>query len=242
MAHTGGLDEDKEADVHEDDRHPKQVSANSVGAIPSRAHQGPGGRGRGASHSTAPRQVPGHGVPENDEIRREGSGRIREKEDKTEARGRRASREGKKEKRGTDDTPLPQQTLSRKLQERVIRAKGKVVDCFKQHWEDGWDTYRSAVQERRKQPTHRERISQSRTQKLHAELAKAESSLAVRTGVIGFADFLHRMGRSVMLRDTGTTDFQTLTSTGKGVKAACRWLIKLGILGQYRLAAELLYQ
>ena len=179
------------------------------------------------------------------------------------------------ETRVAEDTPLPEQTLTREVQERVTRAKGKVVDRFKQQWEAEWETYRTAVQERRKQPTHREGIHHGRTQKLHAELAKAESSLVVqmRTGVIGFADFLHRMGvpgyetpgchcghmrqtakhillfcpqytrgRAGMLRDAGTTDFQTLTSTGRGVKAACRWLINLGILGQYRLAAELLYQ
>ena len=48
--------------------------------------------------------------------------------------------------------------------------------------------------------------------------------------------------RPDLVARAGTTDFQILTATNKGLKAATKWLMGTGILGQYRLAAELLYQ
>ena len=43
-----------------------------------------------------------------------------------------------------------------------------------------------------------------------------------------------------MLHKAGTTDYNTLTSTRKGLRAAARWLMPKGLLPQFRLAAEFL--
>jgi len=43
-----------------------------------------------------------------------------------------------------------------------------------------------------------------------------------------------------MLHTAGTTDYNTLTSTRKGLKAAARWLMPKGLLPQFNLAAEFL--
>ena len=43
-----------------------------------------------------------------------------------------------------------------------------------------------------------------------------------------------------MLHKAGTTDYNTLTSTRKGLRAAAHWLMPKGLLPQFRLAAEFL--
>lgn len=47
--------------------------------------------------------------------------------------------------------------------------------------------------------------------------------------------------RPQLFADGGTRDYRVLTSTAKGLKAAARFLMKTGILGQFKLAACLLY-
>ena len=41
-----------------------------------------------------------------------------------------------------------------------------------------------------------------------------------------------------MLREAGTTDFTTLLSTEKGLRAATRWFLRCGILSQFSQAKE----
>lgn len=109
---------------------------------------------------------------------------------------------------------------------------------------------------------------------LHANLAKAESSLAVqtRTEKTGFAQFPHRQRvpsitspacecgwnsqtakhiirhsslqphRRRMLEKAGTRDYRTLVTTPKGLKAVTKWSMKLGLMSQYSLVTEQLYQ
>ena len=51
-----------------------------------------------------------------------------------------------------------------------------------------------------------------------------------------------RPDRQRMLKDAGTTDYEKAVSTSKGLKAVTTWLMKLGLLSQFSLATEQLYQ
>lgn len=46
-------------------------------------------------------------------------------------------------------------------------------------------------------------------------------------------------GRAQMLRQAGTSNLHQLLSTNEGIKASTSWLLKKGILGQFRLAQEM---
>ena len=102
--------------------------------------------------------------------------------------------------------------------------------------------------------------------------AESSLAVQIRTEKIGFAQFLHRQRvpavtspacdcgwhsqtakhivrycslrphRQRMLEEAGTMDYRKIVSTPKGLKAVTSWLMKLGLLSQFSLAAEELYQ
>ena len=47
--------------------------------------------------------------------------------------------------------------------------------------------------------------------------------------------------RRYLFEEAGTNDWDALTSTKKGLKAITRWVMKTGLLGQFSLAANQLY-
>ena len=49
-----------------------------------------------------------------------------------------------------------------------------------------------------------------------------------------------QQGRAQMLQKAGTTDYYSLLSTKKGIKAATDWFLRLGLLKQFSLARELI--
>jgi hypothetical protein len=107
---------------------------------------------------------------------------------------------------------------------------------------------------------------------LHEGLHKAESSIftQIRTGKIGLADFLHKMGvpevtspactcgferetaqhvtvfcprfqsSRSQLHLNGTTDFKRLLTEKAGVARLTRWWLRRGILGQFQIAQKLI--
>ena len=48
--------------------------------------------------------------------------------------------------------------------------------------------------------------------------------------------------QQLMVEEAGTTDYRALVATPKGLQAVTAWLMKLGLLSQFSLAAEQLYQ
>ncbi len=55
--------------------------------------------------------------------------------------------------------------------------------------------------------------------------------------------FCLRLGneRQTLLGKAGTADLERMLTTPRGAKAAARWLISIGLLGQFSLAREQLY-
>ena len=51
----------------------------------------------------------------------------------------------------------------------------------------------------------------------------------------------HARGRHKLFEEAGTNDYRILTTTGRGLKAATRFLMCTGILSQFQLASCLLY-
>ena len=51
-----------------------------------------------------------------------------------------------------------------------------------------------------------------------------------------------RSTRQRMLEEAGTTDYRKLVTTSKGMKLVTKWLMKLGLLSQFSLSTEELYQ
>ena len=49
-------------------------------------------------------------------------------------------------------------------------------------------------------------------------------------------------GRKAMLCEAGTNSYQALTELPKPLKMLTAWLMKLGMLTQFSLAVQLLYQ
>jgi len=44
--------------------------------------------------------------------------------------------------------------------------------------------------------------------------------------------------RAELIQDAGTTDFKEMLTQVRGIRAAARWMIKTGWLGQFLLAKE----
>jgi len=44
--------------------------------------------------------------------------------------------------------------------------------------------------------------------------------------------------RAELIQDAGTTDFKEMLTQVRGIRAAARWMIKTGWLGQFSLAKE----
>lgn len=102
--------------------------------------------------------------------------------------------------------------------------------------------------------------------------AESALATQIRTEKIGFAQFLHqsrvptvdspacdcgwhsqtakhvimycrlRPHRRRVLEEAGTTDYRRLISTPKGLRVVTKWVMKSGLLSQFSLAAEQLYQ
>ena len=138
-------------------------------------------------------------------------------------------------------------------------------------WINSWKTYQNRVMEpsiAQAAPLDRKRLKvQSLLKKAESALATQ-----IRTGKIGLADFLHKRrvpgvtspacscgwhrqtpehvimfcrlisGRNAMLREAGTNSYQALTESPKTLKTLTAWLMKLGMLTQFPLAVQLLYQ
>ena len=138
-------------------------------------------------------------------------------------------------------------------------------------WINSWKTYQNRVMEpsiAQAAPLDRKRLKvQSLLKKAESALATQ-----IRTGKIGLADFLHKRrvpgvtspacscgwhrqtpehvimfcrlisGRKAMLRAVGTNSYQALTESPKPLKTLTAWLMKSGMLTQFSLAVQLLYQ
>ena len=86
------------------------------------------------------------------------------------------------------------------------------------------------------------------TQYLHRQRVPAVTSPACECGchsqtakhTIRYCNL--RPNTQRMLEEAGITDYGKAVSTTKGLKAVTSWLMKLGLLSQFSLATEQLYQ
>ena len=59
---------------------------------------------------------------------------------------------------------------------------------------------------------------------------------------MSFVNLAYHQIHSVLLEEAGTTDYRKLITTTKGLKVVTRWLMKSGLVSQYSLVTQNLYQ
>ena len=147
-----------------------------------------------------------------------------------------------------------------------------IAKHFADKWQSSWDKYqkkhdRNPTVAQTAQLLKKERLDRRRS----LAKAESSLAVQIRTEKMGFAQFLHqrvpavmspacecgwhshtakhiirycslRPNRQRMLEEAGTTHYGKAASASKGLKAVTAWLMKLGLLSQFSLATEQLYQ
>ena len=141
---------------------------------------------------------------------------------------------------------------------------------WKKKWKEEWNEFTRETPADRRSLVHGNLLGRTRLHR-QLRKAESSVAIQMRTEKIGLAEFLYKRhvpgvetasctcgwrsqnvkhvllhcskhdGREVMFREAGSNDLRIILTTEKGLRAATRWMIRCGLLGQFSLAREQLY-